>query len=47
MELNLRRYIDKLRKRTSPRSKTDESDISFDNFPGVTSKKATVDASPA
>ena len=33
MELNLRRYIDQLRKRTSSGSETDESDISFDNVP--------------
>ena len=34
----LRRYIDQLRKKTSQWSETDESDISFDDFPGVTSE---------
>ena len=45
--VELRRHIDQLRKRISPWSETDKSNISFDDFPGVTSERATVDASPA
>ena len=47
MELTThRRHIDQLRKRTSPGSETDESDILFDEFTGVTSKRVIVDATP-
>ena len=35
--VELRRHIDQLCKRTSLLSETDKSDISFDDFPGVTS----------
>ena len=45
--VELRRHIDQLHKRTSLLSETDESDISFDDFPGVTSERAIVDASLA
>ena len=45
--VELRRHIVQLRKRTSLLSETDESDILFDDFPGVTFKRATVDATLA
>ena len=40
--VELRRPVDQLHKRTSLWSVTDESDISFDDFLGVMSKRATV-----
>ena len=45
--VELRRYIDQLHKRTSLWSETDESDISFVHFLGVTSERAIVYVSSA
>ena len=42
--VELRRHIDQLHKRTSLWSETDKLDISFDDFPGVISERAIVDA---
>ena len=46
-EVELKRYIDQLHKRTSLWSETDELDISFDDFPGVISVIVTVDTRSA
>ena len=46
-EVELRRYIDQLHKRTSLWSETDELDISFDDFPGVIFERVTVDVRSA
>ena len=43
--VELRRHVYQLRKRTSLLYETAESDTSFDDFPGVTSERVTVDSS--